>query len=243
MGAQDEAAHLARVLDELEARPDFAELPTEWLLSHRHAQLLELDYLGLFALAEEYDKRSPIEASEEWQLNETARTMSQMFGRFVIGECSETRDDDELYRLTNKALLRLIARDSNGADKRAHRADRADSFQELERLAREGLVPASQYVGPHGYLDGLRKLDRERASRKIGDELAAELVLLVGYRVRLWLAALAKVAQVAEDALTEFPHLYACSAQTLKRVFGSVSVISEGSEQWRQMFEEPDEPE
>jgi len=235
MGARDETAHLARILDEIDNRPSFAELPTEWLLSHRHAQLLELDYLGLFAIAEEYGKRSPIEASEKWELNETARTMSEMFGRFVIGECSETRDDDELYRLTNKALLRLIARDSNGAVKRAHRADKADGFQELERLAREGLVPASSYVGPHGYLDGLRKLDRERASRKIGDELAAELVLLVGYRVRLWLAALSKQPQ---GALTEFPYLYALSAHTLERVFGGVT-----DEQYRQPAEELDEPE
>lgn len=234
MGAQDETAHLARVLDELEARPDSAELPTEWLLSHRHAQLLELDYLGLFGTPELVE-RSPIEASEKWQLDETAQMMSEMFGRFVLGECSETRDDDELYRLTNKALLRLIARDSNGAVKRAHRADRADSFQELERLAREGLVPASKYVGPHGYLDGLRKLDRWQSLRKVGDELAAELVLLVGYRVRLWLAALANLPQ---DALTDLPWLYARSAHTLERVFGGVT-----DEQYRQPAEEPDEPE
>lgn len=220
MSSQDETAHLARVLDELDKRSSFVELPTEWLLSHRHAQLLELDYVGFFGSAEEWETRSPIEAAEGWELNETARTMSEMFQRFVLGECFETRDDDELYRLTNKALLRLIATDSAGAVKRAHRADRAKRYPDLERLAREGLVPASSYVGPHGYLDGLRKLDRQRASRNLGREFATELVLLVDHRVRRWLAALAKLPR---GALTEFPYLYCRSAETLERVFGGVT--------------------
>jgi hypothetical protein len=235
MGAQDETAHLARVLDEFESRPNSAEVPTEWLLSHRHAQLLELDYVGLFGVAEEYDKRSPITAAERWELNETARTMTEMFQRFVLGECLETRYDDELYRLTNEALLRLIVTDSAGTVNRANRANKAKSFQELERLSREGLVPASQYVGPHGYLDRLRKLDRERASRSLGRELATELVLLVEHRVRRWLAALAKLPQ---GALTEFPYLYGRSAETLERVFVGVT-----DEEFRHSVEELDEPE
>jgi hypothetical protein len=228
MSAQGEAVYLALLLHEHKRNDGFAELAAEWLLSHRHAQMLGLDQLGVFGRAVAYESLYPHTAGNF----DFARVAADIVPRFVLGECSETGDDDELYRLTNSALLRLIAIDSRGAVSRAHLAQKTERLWTLRRLARLGLVPTSVYCGVHSYLDRLRKLDAG---------LKAKLVLLVGDRIRLWIAALAALPR---GTLTENPYLYCRSLTYLERLNERARQIAEeNAEEWAEAYTEESEPE
>jgi hypothetical protein len=238
MSAQAEAAYLARLLDLHKRTDGFTDLAAEWLLSHRHAQMLGLNQLGLFGLTIIHESRSPNTAADD-----DARVVAEIVPRFVLGECSETGHDHKLDRLANSALLRLIAIDPPDAGLRAHLAYKSQTSSRvlfrgswaLGSLARLGLVPASSYTGAHGYLDRLRKLD---------GGLKAKLVLLVSDRIGRWLAALAKLPR---GTLTENPYLYCRSVTYLERLNEDARRLRPSDEQspeeWADAYTEHPEPE